>query len=41
MDNLQKYIQKRKLLDKDFTENFDKDYENFKINELKDFDVFK
>ena len=39
MSDLQKYIQKRKLQDKDFTENFDKGYENFKINELKDFDI--
>jgi hypothetical protein len=39
MDDLQKYIQKRKLQDKDFAENFDKNYENFKINELKDFDI--
>ena len=39
MDDLQKYIQKRKLQDKDFTENFDKGYEDFKINELKDFDI--
>jgi hypothetical protein len=39
MDDLQKYIQKRKLQDKDFAENFDKGYEDFKINELKDFDI--
>ena len=39
MDDLQKYIEKRKLQDKDFTENFDKGYEDFKINELKDFDI--
>mgnify|MGYP003599359865 CR=1 FL=1 len=39
MSDLQKYIQKRKLQDKDFTENFDKGYEDFKINELKDFDI--
>jgi hypothetical protein len=39
MDDLQKYIQKRKLQDKDFAKNFDKNYENFKINELKDFDI--
>ena len=36
---LMEYIQKRKLQDKDFTENFDKGYEDFKINELKDFDI--
>ena len=39
MDDLQKYIEKRKSLDKDFAENFDKGYEEFKINELKDFDI--
>ena len=39
MDDLQKYIEKRKLQDKDFAENFDKGYEEFKINELKDFDI--
>ena len=39
MSDLQKYIQKRKLQDKDFTENFDNGYEEFKINELKDFDI--
>ena len=39
MSDLQKYIQKRKLQDKDFTENFDKGYEKFKINELKKFDI--
>ena len=39
MSDLQKYIQKRKSLDKDFAENFDKGYEEFKINELKDFDI--
>ena len=27
------------LIYKDFTENFDKGYEDFKINELKDFDI--
>ena len=37
MDDLQKYIEKRKLQDKDFAENFDKGYEEFKINELKNF----
>lgn len=39
MDDLQKYIEKRKSLDKDFAKNFDKGYEDFKINELKDFDI--
>ena len=37
--DLQKYIEKRKLQDKDFAENFDKGYEKFKINELKEFDI--
>lgn len=39
MDDLQKYIEKRKLHNKDFAENFDKGYEKFKINELKNFDI--
>ena len=39
MDDLQKYIEKRKSLDKDFAENFDKGYEKFKINELRNFDI--
>lgn len=39
MDDLEKHIQKRKLLDKDFAENFDKGYENFKIKELKEFNI--
>ena len=39
MDDLQKYIEKRKSQNKDFAENFDKGYEEFKINELKDFDI--
>ena len=39
MDDLQKYIEKRKLQDKDFAENFDKGYEDFKINELRNFDI--
>jgi hypothetical protein len=39
MDDLEKQIQKRKSLDKDFAENFDKGYENFKINELKEFNI--
>jgi len=41
MDDLEKQIQKRKSLDKDFAENFDKGYENFKIKDLKDFDIFQ
>jgi hypothetical protein len=39
MDDLQKYIEKRKLQDENFAENFDKGYEEFKIKELKDFDI--
>ena len=39
MDDLQKYIEKRKSQNKDFAENFDKGYENFKINELKEFNI--
>lgn len=39
MSDLQKYIEKRKSLDKDFAENFDKGYEDFKINELRNFDI--
>lgn len=39
MSDLEKYIEKRKLQDKDFAENFDKGYEEFKINELKDFNI--
>ena len=39
MDDLEKYIEKRKLENKDFAENFDKGYEKFKINELKKFDI--
>ena len=39
MDDLEKYIEKRKFENKDFAENFDKGYEKFKINELKEFDV--
>ena len=39
MDDLEKYIEKRKSQNKDFAENFDKGYEKFKINELKDFDI--
>ena len=39
MDDLEKYIEKRKSQNKDFAENFDKSYENFRINELKEFDI--
>ncbi|MDD2896550.1 MAG: hypothetical protein PHG81_11105 [Aliarcobacter sp.] len=39
MDDLDKYIEKRKSQNKDFAENFDKGYEEFKINELKEFDI--
>ena len=39
MDDLEKYIEKRKSQNKNFAENFDKGYEEFKINELKDFDI--
>ena len=39
MDDLDKYIEKRKSQNKDFAENFDKGYEDFKINELKEFDI--
>ena len=39
MSDLHKYIKKRKSLDKDFAENFDKGYEEFKNKELKDFDI--
>ena len=39
MDDLEKYIEKRKSQNKDFAENFDKGYEDFKIKELKDFDI--
>ncbi|ADG93189.1 transcriptional regulator, XRE family [Arcobacter nitrofigilis DSM 7299] len=34
MSDLQKYIEKRKNLDKNFAENFDKGYEEFKIGEI-------
>ena len=34
MDDLDKYIQKRKKLSKEFEENFDKGYDDFKIGEL-------
>lgn len=37
MDDLEKYIEKRKSQNKEFAENFDKGYEEFKINELKNF----
>ena len=39
MNDLEKQIQKRKSLDKNFTEKFDKGYEEFKINELRNFDI--
>ena len=39
MDDLEKYIEKRKSQNKDFAENFDKGYEEFKNKELKDFDI--
>jgi uncharacterized Fe-S cluster-containing MiaB family protein len=39
MDDLQKYIEKRKLQDKNFAENFDKGYEDFKKKELKEFNI--
>jgi hypothetical protein len=39
MSDLQKYIEKRKLQDKNFAENFDKGYEEFKNKELKNFDI--
>ena len=39
MDDLQKYIEKRKSQNKDFAKNFDKGYEEFKINELKNFNI--
>ena len=39
MSDLQKYIEKRKSQSKDFAENFDKGYEDFKIKELKEFDI--
>lgn len=34
MSDLQKYIEKRKKQDKEFAENFDKGYEEFKIGEM-------
>ena len=34
-----KNTQKKKLQNKDFAENFDKGYEEFKIKELKEFDI--
>ena len=39
MDDLEKYIEKRKLQSKDFAENFDKGYEEFKNEELRNFDI--
>lgn len=34
MDDLEKYISKRKKSDKDFADNFESEYENFKIGVL-------
>ncbi len=34
MSDLQKYITKRKKTDKEFAENYDKGFENFKIGVL-------
>jgi hypothetical protein len=39
MSDLQKYIEKRKSQNKDFAENFDKGYEDFKKKELKEFNI--
>ena len=39
MSDLQKYIEKRKSQSKDFAENFDKGYEEFKNKELRNFDI--
>ena len=39
MYDLQKYIEKRKSHNKDFAENFDKGYEEFKKKELRNFDI--
>ena len=39
MSDLQKYIEKRKSQSKDFAENFDKGYEEFKKKELKEFNI--
>ncbi len=39
MDDLQKYIEKRKSQNKNFAENFDKGYEKFKNKELRNFDI--
>lgn len=39
MDDLQKYIEKIKSQNKNFAENFDKGYEEFKNKELKNFDI--
>jgi DNA-binding XRE family transcriptional regulator len=34
MSDLKKYIQKRKAVDKEFTKDFDKGYQEFKIGEM-------
>jgi uncharacterized Fe-S cluster-containing MiaB family protein len=39
MDDVEKYIEKRKSQNKDFAENFDKAYEEFKNKELKNFNI--
>ena len=39
MSDLEKYIEKRKSQNKDFAENFDKGYEEFKKKELKEFNI--
>jgi len=39
MDDLEKYIEKRKSQNKDFAENFEKGYEDFKKKELKEFNI--
>ena len=39
MSDLQKYTEKRKSQSKDFAENFDKGYEEFKKKELKEFNI--
>jgi hypothetical protein len=39
MDDVEKYIEKRKSQNKDFAENFDKGYEEFKNKELKNFNI--
>jgi ribosome-binding protein aMBF1 (putative translation factor) len=34
MSDIQKYIDKRKKIDKDFADNYDIEYEDFKIGEM-------